>query len=194
MQERRNGQRHLAGAILSVVAVLMLLLSFNLVANSVLQGHTPSPLVLQGHSPIVLFAKGPNDRGIGCVGVPCGGVNSINYVNNLTEAYGPSHYNFTTNTITVGEALAGTWTLYYFGTGGHQSAGFTLTGASCPETNGDDKNPNHGHYEPGCSNLTGKLFDPDDKPVTVTLLTGTVTGGEVGSVSFTLNLDGTLTV
>ena len=183
--------KRLPRAALTAGAIFLVLLTFNPVAYSVLQGHAPSPLVLQGHSPIVLFAKGPDGRGIGCTAIPCTSRTSENFLDNLTRSSGRARYFFSTNAIFIAKPLIGNWTLIFFGTGGSTPANFTLTATSCPESNGDINN--QGHHEPGCSNLTGNFYDPDDKPVTVTLLNGTVTGGEVGSVAFTVGPNGTIT-
>jgi hypothetical protein len=180
--------------LLTVLAAALLVLSSASAADSVIQGHAPSPLVLQGHSPIVLLLTDPLGNQIGCVAVPCKSTTSHNFVDTIPSSEGPAYYFFSNNTIVIAEPILGTWTLQYLGSSGHKPAPFSLSATTCPETNGDDSNPNQGHNEPGCSNLTGILYDPDDSPVASTLLSGTVKMHQVGSISFVFNSDGSITL
>jgi hypothetical protein len=177
--------RVLKQASLTFPILVLILFSIYSVPTSygVIQGH--NPLVIQGHSPIVLLATDPNGFQIGCTAVPCTSTSSTNFVNTIPASEGPASYNFTTNTISVGDATFGTWTLKYIGTGATTATPFTITATSCPETNGDSGNK--GHQEPGCPPA-----DPDDKPVTVTLLSGTVQGTQTGSVVFLFNSDSSI--
>lgn len=162
----------------SIVFVILLLIYGIPASSGVIQGH--NPLVIQGHSPIVLFVTDPYGHQIGCTAVPCTSTSSPNFSNSIPSSEGPAIYNFTSNSITIENASLGTWTAKYIGNGTNSLSPFTITGTSCPESNGDSHNK--GHQEPGCPPA-----DPDDKPVTVTLLSGTVQDNQTGSVTFIFN-------
>ena len=141
--------------------------------------------MFQGHSPIVLLVTDPNGNQFGCTASPCTSESSPNFVNTLPSSEGPAVYNFTSNAITIDNAIIGIWTVQYTGTGASSPTPFKITAASCPQKNHDSKNK--GHQEQGCFPT-----DPDDKPVTVTLLSGTVQGTETGSVTMYYNSDSSI--
>lgn len=163
---------------ISIVAIIFVSLYGIPASYGVIQGH--NPLVIQGHSPIVLLVRDPSGNRIGCTASPCTSSASPNFVDTIPPSEGPATYNFTSNSISIANSSPGTWTVKYTGTGATTSTPFKITGMTCPEKNGDSNNK--GHQEPGCSPT-----DTDDKPVTVTLLNGTVKGTQTGSVQFSLN-------
>jgi hypothetical protein len=170
-----------------VPAVLVLFLALVAIpsANAVVQGHTA--FVVQGHSPIVLLVTDPNGYQIGCDAVPCTSTSSPNFINTIPTGTpyneGPATYDFTTNTITISNPVAGPWTVEYIGT---SSGTFTITVTSCPETGGATGGSGGGQTESGCGNA--------GNPLTLTLVSGTVTLGQTGSASLTYNADGTITL
>jgi hypothetical protein len=147
-------------------AALFLLLTFvaSPSVNAIVQGHSPSPLIVQGHSPIVLLLTDPNGFQIGCTNVPCTSTGSTNFVDTIPASEGPAIYDFTTNTITITSPVTGTWTVEFIGTG---TGTFTITVTTFP--NGGDTS------------------------VTLTIVSGSTSNGQVGSTTFTINADGTIT-
>lgn len=152
-------------ALLSIAVSLFFALAMAPVASAVIQGHSPSPLVLQGHSPIVLLVTDPDGNQIGCTGVPCTSTSSPNFVDSIPADEGPASYDFSTNTITIDSPLTGTWTVTYIGTG---PGSFTITATTTPPSGAKT-------------------------PVTYTLISGTTTADAVGSTSFVVNSDATIT-
>jgi hypothetical protein len=135
----------------------------------------------------VLLVTDPNGYQIGCNAVPCTSTSSPNFINTIPTGTpyneGPAAYDFTTNTITISNPVAGTWTVEYIGT---SSGTFTITVTSCPETGGATGGSGRSQTEPGCGN--------SGSPSTLTLVSGTVTMGQKGSTSLTYSADGTITL
>ena len=136
-------------------------------------------MVIQGHSPINILVTDPNGNQTGCL-------NGNNFTNIPTSTY--NGCGSTPQTVTIAEPTPGVYTVQWFSTlSGTEQGQFSITVTSCPQDNSDSSNS--GHFEQACAPT-----DPDDtSTTTATIVTETsITGSASGSVTFTLNNDGSI--